>query len=457
MILKKILRINMTNENSFGTRAKRYAKVGKTVGGLAVRLAGRRYLGLKLDQLQHATDLKDALGGLKGPLMKVAQILSTIPNVLPLEYADQLAELQSNAPAMSWGFVRRRMAGELGADWQSKFTEFDQLASAAASLGQVHRAKTLDGRTIACKLQYPDMNSVVEADLKQLKLVFNIYRRYDKAIEPSAIHQELVERLREELDYVREVKQMKLYYNIMNKESNVYVPEVVPELCGERLISMTWLEGEPLLSFIKAHKDISQRNEVALNMFRAWYVPLYNYGLIHGDPHLGNYTVRDDCSINLMDFGCIRMFNPSFIRGVIDLYTSLKDNNPELSVHAYTTWGFTNLTKEKISILNMWAKFVYSPLLEDRVRPIQTGDGVYSRGLAQNVHKELNKVGGVAPPPEFVLMDRAAVGLGSVFTHLEAKINWHQIFHELIDNFDEKNVNKNQAAALKKVKLLRSH
>ena len=220
---------------------------------------------------------------------------------------------------------------------------------------------------------------------------------------------------------------------------------------------MTWLEGKPLLSFIKAHKDISQRNEVALNMFRAWYVPLYNYGLIHGDPHLGNYTVRDDCSINLMDFGCIRTFNPSFIRGVIDLYKSLKDNNPELSVHAYTTWGFTNLTKEKISILNMWAKFVYSPLLEDRVRPIQTDDGVYSRGIAQKVHKELNKIGGVAPPPEFVLMDRAAVGLGSVFTHLEARINWHQIFHELIDSFDEKNVNKNQAAALKKVKLLRSH
>ena len=444
----------MDENNAFGARARRYAKVGKTVGGLAVRLVGERYLGLKLNRLEHAGDLKDALGGLKGPLMKVAQILSTIPNILPQEYADQLAELQSNAPAMSWGFVRRRMAGELGASWQSKFENFGQEASAAASMGQVHRATTLDGRSIACKLQYPDMRSVVEADLKQLKLIFNIYRRYDKAIEPSAIHKELADRLREELDYFREAKQMELYRNILNDETNIHVPEVVQELCGERLISMTWLDGESLLPFIKTHQDVLSRNAVAINMFRAWYVPLYHYGIIHGDPHLGNYTVREDCSINLMDFGCIRMFKPSFVRGVIDLYTSLKNNNTELSVHAYNTWGFNDLTKEKIDVLNIWAKFIYAPLLDDRVRSIQTDDGVYSRGMAQKIREELHKIGGVAPPPEFVLMDRAAVGLGSVFTHLEAEINWHQIFHELIDGFDEQKVAKNQSKALKTVNLV---
>jgi predicted unusual protein kinase regulating ubiquinone biosynthesis (AarF/ABC1/UbiB family) len=444
----------MDENNAFGARARRYAKVGKTVGGLAVRLAGERYLGLKLNRLEHAGDLKDALGGLKGPLMKVAQILSTIPNILPQEYADQLAELQSNAPAMSWGFVRRRMAGELGASWQSKFENFGQEASAAASLGQVHRATTLDGRSIACKLQYPDMRSVVEADLKQLKLIFNIYRRYDKAIEPSAIHKELADRLREELDYFREAKQMELYRNILNDETNIHVPEVVQELCGERLISMTWLDGESLLPFIKTHQEVLSRNAVAINMFRAWYVPLYHYGIIHGDPHLGNYTVREDCSINLMDFGCIRMFKPSFVRGVIDLYTSLKNNNTELSVHAYNTWGFNDLTKEKIDVLNIWAKFIYAPLLDDRVRSIQTDDGVYSRGMAQKIREELHKIGGVAPPPEFVLMDRAAVGLGSVFTHLEAEINWHQIFHELIDGFDEQKVAENQSKALKTVNLV---
>ena len=179
-------------------------KVGAAVGGLAARVAGERYLGVKFDRLEHATDLRDALGGLKGPLMKVAQILSTIPYALPNEYATQLAELQSNAPSMGWNFVKRRMAAELGANWESRFKEFNRDATAAASLGQVHRAIDLDDNDLACKLQYPDMSSTVDADLRQLKLVFSIYQRYDKAIDPSEIHEELSARLREELDYKRE-------------------------------------------------------------------------------------------------------------------------------------------------------------------------------------------------------------------------------------------------------------
>ncbi len=445
----------MADDNSLTGRALRYAKVGRTVGGLAARLAGERYLGLPINRLEHAADLTAALGGLKGPLMKVAQILSTIPNALPQEYADQLAELQANAPSMGWRFVKRRMAGELGPDWQTNFSEFGQEAAAAASLGQVHKAIDLDGREIACKLQYPDMQAVVDADLRQLKLVFNIYRRYDKAIDPTAIHGELSARLHEELDYVREAKQMRLYQAMLSSEKQVHVPEVVNDLCSERLISMIWLHGTPLLPYIETHPDVEDRNRVALNMFRAWYVPLYNYGVIHGDPHLGNYSVREDGSINLLDFGCIRVFEPSFVRGVIDLYTALRDNKPELAVHAYESWGFENLTLEIIDVLNMWAEFVYAPLLEDRVRRIQEKDGTYGRGIAHKVREDLHKLGGVAPPPEFVLMDRAAIGLGSVFTHLKAEINWHQIFHELIDDFDEQQVAKNQAAAFAGVNLER--
>ena len=443
----------MDDNDSLGSRAIRYAKVGRAVGGLAVKLAGERYFGFKLDKLEHANDLKEALGGLKGPLMKVAQILSTIPNALPREYSSQLVELQSNAPPMGWAFVKRRMIAELGENWEANFIEFSKQAVAAASLGQVHKAKTKKHTALACKLQYPDMSSVVEADLQQLKLVFKIYQRYDKAIDPTAIHEELSSRLREELDYTREAKHLKLYKILLKDEKNVHVPDIVEHLCSDRLLTMTWMEGIPLLSFIEQNTDHGIRNEVALNMFRAWYVPLYYFGVIHGDPHLGNYTVREDHSINLMDFGCIRAFSPKFVKGVIDLYTALKEDDTRLAVHAYETWGFEALTREKIEILNLWAKFVYAPLLDDRVRPIQTEELEYGKDVAHRIRQELNKIGGVAPPPEFVLMDRAAIGLGSVFTHLGAKINWHQVFHELIEGFDEKKLYANQISALKKVEL----
>lgn len=436
----------MADDDSISGRAMRYAKVGRAVGGLAARFAGERYLGLKLDRLEHAADLKEALGGLKGPLMKVAQILSTIPNALPGEYASQLAELQSNAPSMGWGFVKRRMAAELGPDWQDKFDSFEHSAAAAASLGQVHRAIGHDGKTLACKLQYPDMNSVVEADLKQLKLVFSIYRRYEKAIDPSEVHQELSDRLREELDYAREAKHMQLYRQMLADEPGVHVPEVEPDLSAARLLTMAWLEGKPLLEFVDTGVDA--RNRVAYNMFRAWYVPFYYFGIIHGDPHLGNYTVRDDHTINLLDFGCIRVFQPHFVTGVIDLYTALRDGNRDLAVHAYETWGFTGLGDELIDILNLWAEFVYAPLLEDGARPIQREQGQYGAEVAMKVRQELDRVGGVQPPREFVLMDRAAIGLGSVFTHLRAEINWHRLFHELIDDFDAENLGRRQADAL---------
>ncbi|MFQ5971688.1 MAG: ABC1 kinase family protein [Alphaproteobacteria bacterium] len=420
------------------------------MGGTAARLAGRRYLGIDLDRQKHAADLKDALGGLKGPLMKAAQILATIPDALPAEYAAELTELQSNAPPMGWPFVKRRMAAELGPDWRRKFESFDREAARAASLGQVHRARALDGRELACKLQYPDMSSAVAADLRQLKLLFSLYRRRDRAIDTSQIHAELTERLREELDYEREARHTKLYGDMLKEEPGVHVPVVIEELSAPRLLTATWLDGEPILDFVRRRR--ANRNAVARNMFRAWYVPFYCYGVIHGDPHLGNYTVRlEDHSVNLFDFGCIRVFQPHFVRGVIDLYHALQDDDQALAVHAYETWGFENLTKELVETLNLWAEFVYAPIMDDKVQRIQASDSVmYGATVAHKVHQELRRLGGVTPPREFVLMDRSAIGLGSVFMRLEAQVNWYRLFHDLIADFDEKVVGRRQQRTLRR-------
>lgn len=427
----------------------RYGRVGGTVAGLAVRVAGERYFGLKIEREEHAQQLLAALGGLKGPLMKVGQILATIPEALPPEYARAFMELQSNAPPMGWPFVRRRMKTELGADWEKKFKSFEKEAAAAASLGQVHKAVTHDGRLIACKLQYPDMATAVNADLNQLRIIFSLYEKYDSSIKTNDIHDELAARLNEELDYRLEARYCRLYGHMLRDEENVHVPEVIGELSTDRLLCSTWLEGRGILDFKGA--SAKQRARIALNMFRAWYVPLYHYGVIHGDPHLGNYTVRDDDSINLLDFGCVRVFPSAFVGGVIDLYHALRDGDRALAVHAFETWGFRNLGNDQIDALIMWAKFLYGPVLEDKVRPIgEITNGVYGRDTAQEVHQRLRKSGGgVSVPREFVFMDRAALGLGSVFLHLKAEVNWYRLFNEMIDGFDASALAKKQGAALK--------
>ena len=435
------------SEDSLAGRLGRYARVGIGLSGVAARAAGAKYLGMSLDRSKHAADLRAALGGLKGPLMKAAQLIATIPDALPEEYVRELRSLQAQAPSMGWSFVKRRMKGELGADWQSRFAAFEPQAAAAASLGQVHRARLHDGRVVACKLQYPDMRSALEADLGQLKIVFHIGQRMDPAFDTGEIHAEIGERLREELDYGREAAAMRLYADLLQAVPQIHVPGVVPELSTQRLLTMDWLEGRPLLDFVGAAQQ--ERDRLAETMFRAWYRPLYHFGVIHGDPHLGNYTVRPDLSVNLFDYGCIRIFPPRFVRGSIILYRALQKGDEDMAEAAYQDWGFGGLSRQQVRVLNRWAAFLYDPLMDDRVRTIaDVTPGRYGRDVIQGVFDEIRKLGKVRPPREFVFMDRAAIGLGAVFIHLRASINWHQLFESLIEGFDVDVLAQRQQTAL---------
>jgi predicted unusual protein kinase regulating ubiquinone biosynthesis (AarF/ABC1/UbiB family) len=390
-----------SERNRLSGRLARYARVGTGMSGVAARVIGSRAFGLDLDRGANAAELARALGGLKGPIMKVAQLLSTIPDAIPPEYAAELSQLQADAPPMGWAFVKRRMSAELGAGWQKRFKSFDHQPAAAASLGQVHRAQAPDGTPLACKLQYPDMASAVEADIGQLNMIFSI--------------------------------------------------------STGRLLTMTWQTGRRLLEF-KDH-DLADRNRLASAMFKAWWHPFSHYAVIHGDPHLGNYTVFEEDGapggINLLDYGCVRIFRPAFVQGVVDLYHGLQSDDRDRVVSAYETWGFTRLDNEMIDILNIWARFIYGPLLEDRVRSI--ADGVspteYGRRQAFQVHQALKQKGPVTVPREFVFMDRAAIGLGGVFLHLRAEMNFYRLFNEEIDGFSIDAVARKQAAALKKAGL----
>ncbi|WP_245433972.1 ABC1 kinase family protein [Rhodomicrobium lacus] len=439
--------------NRLTQRVQRYARVGANVGGVAARL-GAAYLTGGADRQKNAQSLAAALGGLKGPLMKVAQLLSTVPDAIPPEYAAELAQLQNQAPPMGWPFVRRRMSAELGPDWQAKFAEFGHEAAAAASLGQVHKARALDGRPLAVKLQYPEMQSAVEADLNQLQIVMGLYKRMDAAIDPTEMVGEIGERLREELDYTLEARHMALYAHMFAGDERIRVPELLPDLSTKRLLTMTWLDGRKLLDY--KTRPLEERNTIARALFRAWWYPFSHFAVIHGDPHLGNYTIFEDgdgraAGINLLDYGCIRTFKPKFVGGVIDLYNGLRTNDRALIVHAYETWGFKGLSNELIDILNIWAGFIYGPLLDDRVRSVAEGvaPNEYGRREVFRVHQGLREKGPVKVPREFVFMDRAAIGLGAVFLHLQTEMNFYRAFNEVIEDFRRDEVGARQEAAFR--------
>ncbi|MBF95831.1 MAG: ABC transporter ATP-binding protein [Pelagibacterales bacterium] len=430
-------------------QTKRILKVGSNVGGFLAKTATKSFLGISNKNIP--LELTDLLGNLKGPIMKVAQILATIPDALPKEYAEQLSKLQAEAPSMNWLFVKRRMYKELGNNWINNFHSFEKVANKAASLGQVHKAiLKKNKKVVACKLQYPDMESAIKADLKQLKLILKIYKQIDSSIITEDIYDELQERLIEEVDYNKEANHMNYYKKIFLNNNLIKIPDTVDELSSSKLITMSWLEGKPLNDFYKNSSKI--KNNIAINLFHAWYVPFYKYGIIHGDPHPGNYTIADNGkTLNLLDYGCIRVFRSEFVEAVIKLYHALKNKNNALAAEAYKSWGFTKLNNELIETLNIWAFYLYGPLLENKIRKIQNHNtSTYGKELLGEVRKKLKKFGGVKPPREFVLVDRAAIGLGSVFMHLNAEINWHEEFEKLIKNFDKNKLQMKQKSIIEK-------
>ena len=446
--------VNDPERDRLSARMGRIATVGANAAGAGISAGLSRLFGGDEADRQIAIAIKAALGRTRGPLMKVAQIMATIPDLLPKEYAEELAQLQMNAPPMGWPFVQRRMRAELGPDWASKFGSFDREASHAASLGQVHRATDKAGAALAVKLQYPDMASAVEADISQLNNLVGVYRRFGKVVDPSEIQVELADRLREELDYEREAKHMALYRLMLKDAGDIHVPEPVAELSSKRLLTMQWLTGAPIRSFLDAPQEV--RNRIATLLFRAWWGPMASYGVIHGDPHLGNYTFTENAAdLNLLDFGCVRIFPPRFVQGVVNLYRALEKDDIAAVTQAYADWGFGDLKPQAVEALTIWARFIYGPMLDDRVRTAADGvsPGEYGRREIMKVKDELQLHGPVRVPREFVFMDRAAIGLGAAFLHLKAEINFHQVFEEQIQGFEVAAVAARQAEALSAVGL----
>ena len=383
--------------------------------------------------------------------MKVAQFVATVPGVLPPEVAAPLLTLQTNAPPMGAGFVRRRMAAELGPDWEKKFKRFEREAAAAASLGQVHRAVAKDGTLLACKLQYPDMGAAVESDIRQFKAALRLQRGFDSTIDTREIGEEIAARLAEELDYVREAAHMRLYALMLKDRSDIAVPDPVAALSTKRLLTMSWLEGWPVLDFETA--PLKTRNVIATALFKAWWRPFARYGVIHGDPHLGNYMVRADGGINLLDYGCIRTFTPAFVEGVVGLYRALQTRTtaylppkpiaPGALRRSRRSW-WTSSTCGRASSSRLCSTIACASSMT-ACRPPNTASSRPTRCIAK-----LKALGGIRPPREFVFMDRAAIGLGGALIRLGARLNFHELFEEEIADFDVAELAQRQRAVFKK-------
>ncbi len=397
-------------------------------------------------------DIITALGTLKGPMVKMAQMVGMIPGLLPDDCAKALLTLCTTAPPMHPSLLRRKMQLDWGKDWQARFAHFDEKAIAAASLGQIHRATLHDGTLVAVKVQYPAMKQAIQGDLALFKMMLHRWTS-GNAVDVQDFPQEWEQRLSEELDYTSEIKHMACWRALFKDDALIHIPLPFPHLTTEQILTMSWSPAQEIQTAFHQNQDL--RNDLGKKIFWAWYYPFFHGGMLHGDPHMGNMgwfcpqpsavTETDldkkrfyehNAQIHIFDFGCVRLFSPMFVQGFCHLYQGLFNKNPVLTQQAYTELGFKDLTPPMIMALNDWAHFLLAPFLQDQACALDDVSCPKKALDAMNhLESTLKSHGRTKIPPEFLIFDRVAVILGAVLMRLQVKANWHRLMAPLIQSF----------------------
>lgn len=268
-------------------------------------------------QLESARRVVETMTELRGPLMKVGQLVSTHTEALPPHVAEVLRPLQQKAPPMSYGTIRRVVEDDLGEPPEALFEDFTEEAVAAASLGQVHRARLPDGTDVAIKIQYPGADGSIDGDVKNIQLAAGLVKRLladtlSSRLDVTPMAEELAEHLAQEVDYVREAYNAKLLADLFRDDPHIVVPRVHDRYSGLRVVTYDWLEGEEL-DFGLRHDDEAVRVRTVKHLLHLFWRQFFGAGLLHADPHPGNFRVMPDGRLGLLDYGCVKVFDDHFM------------------------------------------------------------------------------------------------------------------------------------------------
>ncbi|MFF1822398.1 ABC1 kinase family protein [Kribbella sp. NPDC058245] len=416
-----------------GAAGRATVGLGKRIGGAPAEAVLAEF------QRRTAEQLFSVLGELKGGAMKFGQMLSLMEAAMPEElaapYRATLTKLQDSAPPMPMSTVDTILSRELGKRWRDRFTEFNDKPAAAASIGQVHRGTLKDGREVAVKLQYPGAAEALRADLKQLGRFARTFGTIVPGLDMKPLVAELQERIGEELDYDRESQAQQQYANAFTDHPEFVVPRVIKH--SPTVIVSEWIEGRPLSSFI-ADGTKEERDEIGLKYARFLFSGPKYAGLLHSDPHPGNFRVLADGRLGVVDFGlCARL--PEGLPPAIGrlLRLSLTGDGP--AIHdGLVDEGFIKPRMEidPEQLMDYLAPFA-EPAREDtfqfnrewmRAQANRTSD---FRSPNATLAFKLNL------PPSYLLIHRVWIGGMAVLSQLEAEAPFRSVLEELLPGFSE--------------------
>ena len=383
-------------------------------------------------ELRTAEQVTEALGNMKGAMMKVGQMASYLDQGLPEHVRDAMAQLQSDAPPMAFELVDGVIQRELSGSADEVFAEFDPVPIASASIGQVHRAITRDGRAVAVKVQYPGVDEAIDADLDNLDMLFGGMAVIFNGLDPEPLVAELKERLREELDYIKEAENQRQFADYYRGHPHVHVPEVIDELCTARVLTTELAEGVRWAEMVTWSQD--ERNLAAECIYRYAFTGLYRVAAFNGDPHPGNYLFQPGGRVTFLDYGLVKHFQPGTLEAFGELihYMCI-----ETDIAKYRQ------AVEDLDLLRPGHSFTdaevgdyfghfYEFVLEDGEFTITNeyaSETVRRFFDVNGPHRDIMKAANV--PADFVVIQRINLGLFALFGEVEATANWRAIAEEI--------------------------
>jgi predicted unusual protein kinase regulating ubiquinone biosynthesis (AarF/ABC1/UbiB family) len=416
-----------------GAAGRATVGLGKRIGGAPAETVLAEF------QRRTADQLFSVLGELKGGAMKFGQMLSLMESAMPEEFAAPyratLTKLQDSAPPMPASTVHTILSRELGARWRARFEEFDDLPAAAASIGQVHYGILKDGRKVAVKLQYPGAAEALRADLRQLGRVARTFGSWVPGLDIKPLIAELQERIGEELDYDREAQAQQQYADAFKGHPEFVVPRVIKH--SPKVIVSEWIEGKPLSGVITGGTKI-ERDEVGLKYVRFMFTGPRLAGLLHSDPHPGNFRVMSDGRLGVVDFGLCARLPDGLPPAIGRLLRISLTGDGDAVVEGLRAEGFIKPRMEidPQQLIDYLAPFAEPARAETfqfsrpwmREQANRTGD---LRSPNASLTLRLNM------PPSYLLIHRVWIGGMAVLSQLEAEAPFRGVLEELLPGFSD--------------------
>jgi predicted unusual protein kinase regulating ubiquinone biosynthesis (AarF/ABC1/UbiB family) len=381
--------------------------------------------------------IAQTLGELKGAVMKVGQMASIAHDVLPKELSEALGKLQREAPPMDYAVIAEQVERELGSPPERLFTRFDREPFAAASIGQVHRATTDDGREVVVKVQYPGVEDAVDSDLTQLKIalrasgIVNIGR---EAL--NASFKEVRARLHEELDYTNEAQNVRLFRRFhLGRHKFMVLPEVVGERSSQRVLTLTYEPGDQLTELAGKQYTQAERDALGRNLFAMLCSQVFELGIIHADPNPGNFAFRRDGTIVLYDFGCAKRLELDIIIAYKDLIEQGIAENWDAVDDALLRLGVRRVggPRPDDDFYKRWRDTFADPFLD--VAIFDYGRSTLHDEVVKLIPASLKRMASFQPATELIFLDRTVVGHYGNMRILESRVPSYTLLARYLDGF----------------------